>query len=77
MSYQEETKQVISGDNILNYRLKKNHCACVWILSDVDFTDEGGRGGRGGAGGGGLYWLLPFFLLNDVNKKLFSLNAES
>lgn len=70
MSYQEETKQVISGDNILNYRLKKNHCACVWILSDVDFTDEGGGGG---AGGGGLYWLLPFFfffLLNDVNKKV-------
>lgn len=51
MSYQEETKQLISGDNILIYRLKKkNHCACVWILSDVDFTDDG----KGRVGGGGL-----------------------
>lgn len=57
MSYQEETQQLISGDNILNYRLKKNHCACVWILSDVDFTDDG----DGRVRGGGLYWLLPFF----------------
>lgn len=39
----------------LNIELK-NHCACVWILTDVDFTDDG----EGRVGGEGLYWLLLF-----------------
>lgn len=40
MSYKEETGQLISGDDKLYYR-QYYHCACVWILSDVDFTDAG------------------------------------
>lgn len=72
MSYQEQTNQLISGYDILYYRLKKkNHCACVWILTDVDFTDDG----DGRVGAEGLYWLLPF-LLDDVNKSV-SLKARS
>lgn len=49
----KKKQELISGDNILNFR-KINHCACVWILSDVVFTD------RDGVSGGGLYWLTGF-----------------
>lgn len=55
MSYQEHK----SADQWLQkriYSLKKNHCACVWIFTDVDFTDYG----DGSVGAEGLCWLLPF-----------------
>lgn len=56
MSYREQTNQLISGYKMLKHRILKNHCACVWILTDVDFTDDGERR----VGGEGLYWLLFF-----------------
>lgn len=41
MSYQEETNSLLVATIYFTTDLKKKHCACVWILSDVDYTDAG------------------------------------
>lgn len=45
---------------------KKNHCACVWILSDVDDTDDNSGDGQE------VEVLLVTISLNDVNIRRFS-----